>query len=347
VANSVSKINIVVGASTGQLQAGMNQAAATVQRGMGNIQSVAQAATFAVDDFFAAFATGGVSGGLRGAGNNLTQIASMLGGIKVQLAVIAGLAVGQLLIKQFEGTTKSIDKADKALAEFQERLKRGSAVAGSEAKARQTLREIAGGQSLPDMFRQRNEGRTSLADLQSQLAAETKRLADLDQLRASVIGDEATKAVVDEIAERKKAVREIRDEIREQERLNEAIEKRLRLLQGRRMDEFYGSGAFGGSGGSVLGRARAGADIAAIDKEIAALRDSMRPSLSLADMFRMMPGANAMGSAGAISAINAARIGPQNARDSGPALTRETNRILSRIEDLERKKTGIVEAFAL
>src|SRR5688572_15683212 len=98
----------------------MNQASATVKRSMGGMQSIAQSATFAVDDFFAAFATGGVAGGLRGAGNNLTMIAAQLGSIKAQFVIIAALAVGQLLAKQFgKGKTEA-----KALNDELEKMSR-------------------------------------------------------------------------------------------------------------------------------------------------------------------------------------------------------------------------------
>ena len=343
-ANSVSKINVIVGANTQQLQSGMNQASAIVQRGMGNVQTVAQQATFAVDDFFASFSTGGLAGGLRGAGNNLTMIAASLGGIKTQLLVIAGLSVAQLLAKEWDKTGESIDKASKSLNEFQERLKRGSAVPSQRRSLNQQLRDISGETSLPEAFRRRESGRTELADLRQQLAEESKLIGDRQQLLASVIGDEATKAVQDEISERQKAVRTLRDEIREQERLNAAAEKQVRILQQRRQ-QFPGGGA-GGLGGGLAPRAAAGAAVAEIDQQIAELRDSLRPSVSLADMFSRMPGANALGSSGAISAINAASIGPSNAMNAGPALQRETNRILGRIEALERQKKS-VEAVAL
>jgi hypothetical protein len=73
----------------------------------------------------------------------------------------------------------------------------------------------------------------------------------------------------------------------------------------------------------------------------------MMPSLSMGNVFGMLPNAQSMGSSGAISAINAAQIGPQNARDAGPALQRETNRILSRIEQLEKDKKNLVEVIGL
>lgn len=324
----------------------MNRAAGIVQGGMSQVQSLAQQATFAVDDFFAAFSTGGVSSGIRGAANNLTLIASQIGGIKVQLLAIAGLSAAQLIARQFEKTADSIDRADKSLGEFQARLQRRSAIPGQQRSATENIRDIMGERSVGGAFRSREEGRLRLLDLQTQLRAEEKRIGDLQQVQSSVVTEEAATAVRDEIAERKKVVIEIKREIREQKTLNEAITRQLQLLQERYGDRFGGTGG-SGLGGGLSRRAAARAGIADIDEEIAALQNNLRPSLSMADMFRMMPGLNARGSVGAISAINAAQIGPQNARDSGVELQRQSLQQLRRIRELEEKKKGLLEVVGL
>lgn len=346
-ANSVSRINVVVGANTSQLSAGMRQAAATVSGGMSRVQQVSQAATFAVDDFFAAFSTGGVAGGLRGAGNNLTQIASMLGGIKTQLAVIGVLAVGQFIAKQWDSAAKSVEHTSRELTKLQDVMKRNSALATSGASSqRSLLRDIAGETSVSGIQDRRRAGMTALADLQADLENESSRIANLRQLKASVIGDDATKAVQDELDERQKNANKIRDEIRAQKELNKAMDERLQTL---RRGQRQGPVAPPALGLNLTAkeRERFSRQIADIDSDAARLRESMRPSLSMADMFRLLPGANAMGSSGAIGAINAAIAGSQNARDAGPALMRSMDGTLKRIEDLEKKKKGLVEVIGL
>jgi len=107
---NVSEIAVRVTGDTVQLQLQMQKAAQSIQqvtrgsqqtvngvnRSMKAAQGIAQNAVFAVDDFVAAFQTGGFAGGLRGAANNLTYIASQIGTIKTQLLAIAGIASVQL-----------------------------------------------------------------------------------------------------------------------------------------------------------------------------------------------------------------------------------------------------------
>lgn len=357
-ATSVSRINVMVGANTSQLTVGMNHASATVKRGFGGVQSIAQQATFAVDDFFAAFATGGVAGGIRGATNNLTMIAASIGGIKTQLAVIAGLAIAQLFAKQWDKAADATSGATDELRDYGNELKRVSGLIARNQTLRQSMREIGGIDKVSDAFRQQNEGRTSLADLQAQLGENDQRIlelskkvstsrdallvnsrlaTDFDNAAARLVAPEVfqeidaarerQKLVKEELAARKDMRQSLLDEITDQQKLNAETERRVKVLNSRLP---FPGGAANRAGG-MLG----------LDAQLAELRAKLLPSMSVAEMFTRFPGANQMGSGGAVSAINAAQFGPQNMQNSGLALDRERNRLLAEIARLERQKQGL------
>jgi hypothetical protein len=363
VANSVSKINIVVGASTGQLQAGMNQAAATVNRGMGSIQSVAQNATYAVDDFFAAFATGGFAGGLRGAGNNLTAIAAAIGGIKAQLAIVAGLAVGQLLIKQFGGASDAAEKLKEQIDRVAGAQKQLRDLRESSRSAVEDIFREGGGQSSADASKRLNDIRRDLQASSGRLAGlQADRQATADRyIPGTQEGNEEVASQFRKI--RDEELRDLDDRIAAETKINTLLTAQETAQTGvarqarkaaeeaktasdavqLQIDQQKLEGAF-------ITREMRGAmatELLRIDEQIEGIKNSSRPSLSLADMFKMMPQANTMGSAGAISAINAAMIGPANAQSAGTALERRQADDIKRLRELEERKKGLVEAFAL
>lgn len=342
----------------------MNQAAAIVQSGMGMVHDAAQQATFAVDDFLQQWsATGSVAQGLRGAGNNLTMLAASLGSIKAQLAVIGVISAAQLLGRYWEKQKSDIDAATAALELYREELTRVSGRIGRNAEFRSQVSELKGMRTVAEALERRGSGRESIQslslqrgenqrrieELQKELADEKinrendRQLGGLNAEEPQELFDARIKAIAEEIAEREKVGRQLQDEIDDQRRLNMEVDKHLKRLQELRQERIR----IGGAGGRLGGRLGAVAAAGDIDKEIAELRDSLRPSMSLADMFRLLPSANTMGSVGAISTISAAMIGPKNARDAGPALQKETNRILQRIEELEKKKKGLLEVVGL
>jgi hypothetical protein len=75
--------------------AGANALAESVTK----TQIAMQQGVYAADDFFAAFSTGGFQGGIRGAANNLTMLAGILGTVRTQMIAVAGLAAVQIFPK--------------------------------------------------------------------------------------------------------------------------------------------------------------------------------------------------------------------------------------------------------
>lgn len=354
-ANSVSRINVEVGANVSQLASGMGNAAGIVQRGMGNVQTIAQQATFAVDDFFAAFSTGGVAGGIRGATNNLTMIASSIGGIKTQLVAIAALSAAQFAVKWWDDAErKRVEASTKAIDEWRNSIQAARDAIAASGNSGAQLRAIGRSTDLASLEQQRGDlsaqGQVSFqqgADLlalrnrldterqnlrftSGRTAEQNKRLEAIDQEIAST--DKLMESLGREDSERIKLVRGIEAQIKA---IKEAETARQRVVDSQ--FEFK----------PLFNRGEIREEIREIDAQLAQLRQEQLPSLSMASVFRMLPEANMMGSSGAVSAINAAMTGPQNARDSGPALQRETNAILKRIEDLEKKKKGLVEVIGL
>lgn len=310
-ANSVSKINVVVGANTAGLQSGMNQASGIVSRGMGNVQTIAQQATFAVDDFFAAFSTGGVAGGLRGAGNNLTAIAASLGSIKAQLLIIAGLAVGQLLAKAFSGGKKDAEGLSKEIDRVADSMNRVREAREAAIGARDDIFWGGRGQNSADASKRLNEIRRELqssSGVLERLQADRQEVANrfipgtpegnqevMAHFRA--IRDQELKALDEKIAKESEAL----EILKSQELAQTAVARRAReaVAPGRPGDRF---------GFFKNGPAAAGIK--------ADLRLEQLKSLDPASLFGKLPGAHAFGSSGAISTINQAAIGPRNVQDA-------------------------------
>jgi hypothetical protein len=369
VANSVSKINIVVGASTGQLTQGMNQAAASVKGGMSKVQQVSQAATFAVDDFFAAFATGGVAGGLRGAGNNLTQIASMLGGIKTQLTVIAVLAAGQFLAKYFskgKSDAKELnDELERMSGHFKTmrslgEIRRGIVAQQGEAAAFRDQR----GAPTRDQFsaeRERIEAaRKSSADRAVNAQREAMELFNettKQERRARAMGEgKIDPASAERFRGQRADVRRLQSEaqmnanaVRDLDRQRKLLDEREKELEPSRfrqkqaeLDALYG-GKFQAAFVTQDMRNATKRELEDVTDEL----NSRRGRLSMADMFSRMPSAHAMGSSGAVGAINSAMMGPQNAQNAGLSLQRQSAADLRRIRELEEKKKGLLEVVGL
>ena len=334
---------------------------------MGQVQNAAQQATFAVDDFFQQWsATGSSAMGLRGAGNNLTMLAASLGGIKTQLAVIAGISIGQLLLRQFEKGSDGAQALNEELSRMSQFFKHMTSLTSIR-------RETVALQGSAAEFR--NRPAPSRADVQAErdrLNAEIKRAnSDAENRRfegAQLRGDAIRQAryaiaagngkIDPEIAKRLKGQLSDASQKMSEAQMLENQAKNLQFQQeqlNQREQELQKSWFRDEQAAGDAGFKGFGAFITNADREVTrqALEDvtdelnSRRAKFSMADMFRMMPSLNTMGSAGAISAINAAQIGPQNARDSGPALQRQQLSELKRIRELEEKKKGLLEVVGL
>jgi len=212
---NVSEIAVRVTGDTVNLQLQMQKASQAIQQvgtgaqqtvnrvngSMKAAQGIAQNAVFAIDDFVTSFETGGIAGGLRGAGNNLTFIASQMGRIegglkgvipalidmKGQLALIGAIASIQILVSQFQKLEKEAldrildklkaieDARDKALGQrvgeirFDEQFRKlsqegdaGGITSAIEALNVQLREADAKTQSLKDSIREVAEFRATL-----------------------------------------------------------------------------------------------------------------------------------------------------------------------------------------
>lgn len=309
-----------------QVEKSVAQLQKSTNSGFGQTQQVAQQAVYAIDDFFAAFATGGVAGGLRGAGNNLTLIASQLGGIKTQLIAIGVLAAGQLLAKYFLDAKEATKASSRELDEYRAKLEHISGIPGRQRELNERTRDITDETSVSALTKLQLSGQRRLADLQEQMAAERRHIGNLKTLRSTLIDQEAVEAVKDQIAQRTKALQVLQDEVREQRKLNSAIEAQIPIAEelarnniapGIPGDRF---GFFSGGAGAELLQAKLKAG------KVSAAFDPFK-------FFDKFPGANSFGSAGAVSAINQAQFGPKNVQDSQ---LRELQGIHRSVSDVSR-----------
>jgi hypothetical protein len=354
VANSVSKINVLVGANTSQLTAGMQQASSAVRgfsASAGNMQMAMQQAVFAVDDAASSFGTGGIAGSIRGAANNISMLASSLFGVK-GLMVAVGITAATQLAMSFMKTKDEAETAKKGIDEL-----RNSLDALTRQRERRRGLDAAGSMPLDDVADEISQRRKRIDELSQALQVRREQLKkdvgdrdpfgnrhefDQETLKPRDTGEflfsEEIRANATEIRQLEKDLNSLAAEMMTLEDRRRRANNDARRAGAEALDQPFITGEM---------RSVMAGQMMDIDAEIAQLRESMMPSLSMGNVFGMLPNAQSMGSSGAISAINAAQIGPQNARDAGPALQRETNRILSRIEQLEKDKKNLVEVIGL
>lgn len=129
-----------------------------------------------VEDFFAGFANNGISGGIRAANNNLSQMALVLGG-PVAGAVAgfaaAGLSIAAPYISQFF-------KATTAARDFKQELENLNGIVERSQKLasqREGFRQLLGGIDTS------GEAKSALKDRQGSIADIDARLHDLNRLR--------------------------------------------------------------------------------------------------------------------------------------------------------------------
>lgn len=91
------------------VQAGAAKGSLGVAGGAGKAQMAINQLIFAVDDAATSYGTGGLAGAIRGAGNNLTMAASMMGpwGAAISVGVMAATQLGMALSKTGEEASNS------------------------------------------------------------------------------------------------------------------------------------------------------------------------------------------------------------------------------------------------
>lgn len=313
-ANSVSKINVLVGANTTQLTAGMQQAAGAVKgfsASAGSAQMAMSQMAFAVDDAVTVFGTSGLAGSLRAAGNNLTMMASTLFGIKGLMISVAAVGAAQLAMTFFKmgtGAKKASDEIDK-LADAQKRMRD---VRFEGAGNRMDMFFQAGRQSLPDAIK-------SLNDVRHSFMKSEYIMSRLQEDRATVANRFIPGELegFDEVASHFKAIRD-----KELADLDERIAKEsdiLKILNGqeltmteivRQKRAAVAPGVPGDRFGFFSGKP--GAQGIKGQLKLDALRQGGDPFR----FFGSLPGANQFGSSGAVSTINQAMTGPKNVENA-------------------------------
>lgn len=110
--------------------AGINRSAGIVQRGSRKTARSLLELSRGAEDFAVSFGTGGLAGGLRGAGNNISQFATILGG--PVLGTIAG--VGVAAVSMWAGFNLGADKAKKKIKSVADELRETSKLIESSLK---------------------------------------------------------------------------------------------------------------------------------------------------------------------------------------------------------------------
>jgi hypothetical protein len=111
---SANSTNLNVGLTKGRRD--VKQFANSVKQDLGGafngLAPAVQSVTYAVDDFVAGFSTGGFAGGIRGAGNNISQLGMQIGGVWGLLGgvgITLGFTIFDKVMKWSADSAKSID----------------------------------------------------------------------------------------------------------------------------------------------------------------------------------------------------------------------------------------------
>lgn len=349
---SVIKSNVMINVNGAQAVAGLNQVTAATRQvggGMNNLQQVTQNLAYAADDAVASFGTGGLAGALRGAGNNLTLVAGLLGGVKAQLLAVAAIGIGGFLASQWQRAKKATEGAKASLEDYGRALRDISKQRiGGALELRQGQREIARETDLNSIRGRQRAGRDRLGDLEFEQNKTSNRLREVQRLRdryqnevnrlESVGGAnlaienmlnpaqgrryEEFKGRLEELKKENdelvKSHREIATQIEQQKELNMLTSERVEEV--RKLDKIH--------------------QILAINQELADLREKQaaQRGITADDAFGSFARAERFGSTGAVSTINAARFGSQNIQDAGLQVDRDQLETQRRIERLLRDK---------
>lgn len=340
--------------------------------GFNRTQQVAQQAVFAVDDFFAAFSTGGVSGGLRGAGNNLTLIASQLGGIKTQLLAIGVISAGQLLAKYFIDAKDESKTVEDRIGKIRDNLDFLNKSHQSQFAFFEELRDLGprtGINDVRDAERQRRSLHNDRITQQQNIVETERQIESIRRLRGEaqktvdsrswkrLLGSKipfsgiAPPGFKEEASSAKEYLESTKDSVQELQKRVSAVSQELRLTDQliEQQDKLIAKAralASGGVAPAVPGD-RFGLFGGGTFAQNLATKLQTGGGLRAFDPFRFfgsLPSANAFGSSGAVSAINQAQIGPKNVQDAQLRELQAANRNLGDINrNLGNKLHSLVE----
>lgn len=168
-ANAEAKTRLHAAMASGQItaseyQQAMAQAASAqiaIASGTGRTQAAIQQLVFAIDDASISFSNGGLSGAIRGASNNLTMMAALLGGPWALAAAVAVSAAVQLYLA-FNKTSDSAEKAGDAASKMSDQLSRQNSIIKERVSLQQELDKLTEGGTA-------SEAKSSVEDAKKQL----------------------------------------------------------------------------------------------------------------------------------------------------------------------------------
>lgn len=284
---------------------------------MARFQAVAQQGVFAIDDFIAGFSTGGIAGGLRGAANNISLMAMMLGTLKTQLVAIGAIAATQLVVSLWQRQEQ--EKIQAMTREVENLIRAMNALTDANAQALDVQFELADVgklQSVEDVTSRLEDQARSIAKTRLQISEEFQNIESLQgqadvafkqtlRFNFSKEDEERLRLLNEDIETRRERILTLDRELQAQLRVNRALEKQLEInkLANPFMRGMQGAGAAG-----LMGE-MAGA--LAKNSAISAARFA---SMDAGTAFGRLPSAET--GAGAIAAINQAMIGPRNMQDA-------------------------------
>jgi len=115
---SANSTNLNVGLTKGRRD--VKQFANSVKQDLGGafngLAPAVQSVTYAVDDFVAGFSTGGFAGGIRGAGNNISQLGMQLGGVWGLIGgvgITLGFTIFDKIMKGSSDSANSLETLEK------------------------------------------------------------------------------------------------------------------------------------------------------------------------------------------------------------------------------------------
>lgn len=194
---------------------------------------------FAVEDASVSFGTGGLAGAIRGASNNLTLIASNMGGAKGAMAAVAIVASVQLIPTLLK-MTGLIEDQQQALANYRkqleataERLRSLSSMAVRWVRHLQDMRDVGQADTSREAQGVADRAADDLDEIGAKLQANAKAQWEHTQALEIWVGkEEQYKMIQDEIHKlRLEEISLIGEQARQQDLLNKASERAAELAK--------------------------------------------------------------------------------------------------------------------
>lgn len=146
-------------------------------------QFAIQQSVFGLDDAITGYMNNGFKGAMIGAGNNATMVASMLGGVSTQLALIGGMAAIQIGMSLYNNLKKSQDGA-KLLREELEGVQGAVRKMGDGKVSLRHIDSEIGSASSEQITRMQTDARLTVTRSAETIAALEQQLSKAESLQA-------------------------------------------------------------------------------------------------------------------------------------------------------------------